>query len=186
MKKFSVIMLFVAGIAATACGQKPNTLSETEIHEGWTLLFDGTSLEGWRNFKSEELTGWQVVDGAIQADGSGSDASGYIVTKKEYENFHLSVDWRLTEGGNSGLLYHVVERREFDVPYVTGPEYQLIDKAGWEAANAPTKLEEWQSLGVDYAMHTRSRRRGDQPARKVEQLRNHLRQRPRRIPPQRC
>jgi hypothetical protein len=153
MKKRTLLWLLAASIAVTACGQKSNTLSEAEIAEGWTLLFDGTSLDGWRNYNSTELTGWKAEGGAIQADGSGSDASGYIVTKAEYENFHLSVDWRLTDGGNSGLLYHVVERPEFAVPYVTGPEYQLIDVAGWEAANAPTKIEDWQSMGVDYAMH---------------------------------
>jgi hypothetical protein len=153
MKKRSLLRLIAVSIAVTACGQKPNTLSEAEIAEGWTLLFDGSSLDQWRNFKSEELTGWKAADGTIRADGSGSDASGYIVTKKEYENFHLSVDWRLTKGGNSGLLYHVVERPEFSVPYVTGPEYQLIDAAGWEEANAPAKIEDRQSLGVDYAMY---------------------------------
>jgi hypothetical protein len=152
MKKLYFIPLFAAAIAVTACGQKPNTLSEAEVAEGWALLFDGASLDQWRNFNAEGLTGWQVVDGTIQADGSGSDASGYIVSNKEYENFHLSVDWKLSEGGNSGLLYHVVERPEFEVPYVTGPEYQLIDKEGYEAATGETLLD-WQSLGVDYAMH---------------------------------
>ncbi|MDR2891120.1 MAG: DUF1080 domain-containing protein [Alistipes sp.] len=136
----------------SACGQKPNTLTEAEAAEGWELLFDGTTLDGWRNFNEQGLTGWQVVDGAIQADGSGSDASGYIVTDREFENFHLSVDWSLSEGGNSGILYHVVERPEFAVPYVTGPEYQLIDVAGYEAASGE-KLEDWQSMGVDYAMY---------------------------------
>jgi hypothetical protein len=153
MKKIASIVLAATAISLTACGQKPNTLSEIEAAEGWTLLFDGTSLDQWRNYNSPDLVGWSAVEGTIRADGSGSDASGYLVTKKEYENFHLSVDWRLTEGGNSGLLYHVVERPEFAVPYVTGPEYQLIDKQGWEKNNAPTKLEPWQSLGVDYAMH---------------------------------
>ena len=89
-----------------------------------------------------------MVDGCIQAKGAGSDASGYIVTDREYENFILSWDWKLSKGGNSGMLYHVVERPEFDVPYVTGPEYQLIDEP-----NFPEKLEEWQKLGVDYAMY---------------------------------
>jgi hypothetical protein len=153
MKKLSIITLLAALLAAGACGQKHNTLTEAEVAEGWTLLFDGQTLDGWRNYNSEDLTGWRVEGGAIRADGSGSDASGYIVTRREYENFHLSVDWRLTEGGNSGLLYHVVERPEFTVPYVTGPEYQLIDKEGWEKNNAPTRLEDWQSLGVDYAMY---------------------------------
>lgn len=152
MKRLFLI-LSAAALATGCCAQKSNTLTKAEAAEGWELLFDGTSLEGWRNYNSDALTGWQVVDGTIRADGSGSDASGYIVTRRQYENFHLSVDWRLTKGGNSGILYHVVERAEFTVPYVTGPEYQLIDKQGWEEANAPVKLEEWQSLGVDYAMH---------------------------------
>ncbi len=151
MKKLFMIALVAALVQA--CGPRPNTLTEAETAQGWTLLFDGVSLDGWRNYNSTKLTGWSVVDGTIRSDGSGSDASGYIVTTKEYENFHLSVDWRLTAGGNSGLLYHVVERPEFAVPYVTGPEYQLIDKAGWEKNNAPTKLQDWQSLGVDYAMY---------------------------------
>ena len=94
-----------------------------------------------------------MVDGCIQAPGTGADGSGYIVTKKEYANFILSWDWKLTHGGNSGMLYHVIDRPEFEVPYVTGPEYQLIDNEGWEEVNAPEKLEEWQKLGVDYAMH---------------------------------
>ncbi len=142
--------LLLAG--AAACSPKPNTLTEAEAAEGWTLLFDGASLNQWRNYNGEGLEGWTVVNGTVQADGSGSDASGYIVTKKQYENFHLSLDWRLTPGGNSGILYHVVERPEFSVPYITGPEYQLIDNEGWEKQNG-ARLEEWQKLGADYAMY---------------------------------
>ena len=142
----------VAGLAS--CEQKPNTLSRAEKAEGWQLLFDGETLNGWRSFNAPELLGgWSVVDGCIQASGEGGDASGYIVTDKKYANFELVWDWKLTHGGNSGMLYHVVEHPKFKVPYVTGPEYQLIDNAGWEEVNAPSKLEEWQKLGVDYAMH---------------------------------
>ena len=74
--------------------------------------------------EQEKAEPWEVVNGTIQADGQGSDASGYIVTDKAYENFELSWDWKISKGGNSGLLYHVVERPQFPVPYVTGPEYQ--------------------------------------------------------------
>ena len=155
MKKivsFVAISALAAGMA-TSC-QKHNTLSEAEKAEGWQLLFDGETMNGWRDFNGTELTnGWRVVDGCIQASGEGGDASGYIVTDKKYSNFELVWDWKLTHGGNSGMLYHVVEHPKFKVPYVTGPEYQLIDNEGWEEVNAPTKLEEWQKLGVDYAMH---------------------------------
>ncbi|MGI6120489.1 MAG: 3-keto-disaccharide hydrolase [Desulfosporosinus sp.] len=124
-------------------------MTPEEEADGWVLLFDGQSLNGWRDYNGTRLTEpWHVVDGCIQAKGDGSDGSGYIVTDKEYANFELVWDWKLSKGGNSGMLYHVVERPQFKVPYVTGPEYQLIDEA-----NFPEKLEEWQKLGVDYAMY---------------------------------
>ena len=149
--------LFGAGLLAASlcsCCPKHNTLTQAEIADGWQLLFDGKSLDQWKDFNGDSLTmPWHVVDGCIQAKGDGSDLSGYIVTKKQYENFILDWDWKLSYGGNSGMLYHVVENPYFKVPYVTGPEYQLIDNEGWEATNAPTRLEEWQKLGVDYAMH---------------------------------
>lgn len=143
----TVLMLFSA-----CCSH--NVLTDKEIEDGWVLLFDGKTTDGWRNYNSEDRElAWHVVDGCLQAKGVGDDANGYIVTEKEYENFILSWDWKLSKGGNSGMLYHVVENPKFNVPYVTGPEYQLIDVEGWEEANAPTKLEEWQKIGVDYAMH---------------------------------
>ena len=142
----------IIGMAASCANH--NTLTKQEVADGWVLLFDGETTNGWRNFNSDNTElAWHVVDGCLQANGVGDDANGYIVTDKKYENFVLSWDWKLSKGGNSGMLYHVVESPRFEVPYVTGPEYQLIDVEGWEEANAPVKLEEWQKIGVDYAMH---------------------------------
>ncbi|MCK9342818.1 MAG: DUF1080 domain-containing protein [Massilibacteroides sp.] len=133
-----------------ACDNKPlNTLTEKEKAEGWELLFDGKTLNGWRDYSGTELTQpWFVVDGAITVKDEGAESDGYIVTNKQYENFELSWDWNISKGGNSGMIYHVVERPEFKVPYVTGPEYQLLDEPNFEG-----KVEEWQRLGDDYAMH---------------------------------
>lgn len=126
-----------------------NTLTDIEKNDGWQLLFDGKTLNGWRDYNGTALTGsWYIEDGTIKADGKGSDASGYIVTDKLYENFELVWDWKISKGGNSGLLYHVVERPQFKVPYITGPEYQLIDDAEFAEP-----LEDWQRCGVDYAMY---------------------------------
>lgn len=134
----------------SSCAEKHNTLTEKEKAEGWQLLFDGETMNGWRDYNGTTLTEpWHVVDGCIQAKGEGSDGSGYIVTDKQYENFELSWDWKLSKGGNSGMIYHVVERPMFKVPYVTGPEYQLIDEPNFTEG----KLEDWQKLGVDYAMY---------------------------------
>jgi hypothetical protein len=136
-----------------SCQEKHNILTEQEKAEGWALLFDGETMNGWKDYNRTTLTQpWHVVEGCIQATGEGDDANGYIVTAKEYENFELSWDWKLSKGGNSGMLYHVVENPLFSVPYVTGPEYQLIDEP-----NFPEPLEEWQKLGVDYAMHLPNR-----------------------------
>ena len=150
MKITIVSFAMVAAFGLISCDNtKHNTLTEQEKAEGWELLFDGETLDGWRDYNGTALTGpWEVVNGTIQADGQGSDASGYIVTDKAYENFELSWDWKISKGGNIGLLYHVVERPQFPVPYVTGPEYQLIDDI-----NFAEPLEDWQRCGVDYAMY---------------------------------
>lgn len=141
----------LSGALLGSCTSAPlnNVLTEAEKAEGWKLLFDGKTLDGWRDYNGDSLTApWVVEDGCIRAKGSGSDASGYIVTDTIYENFELAWDWKIAEGGNSGMLYHVVENPKFKVPYVTGPEYQLIDDLGF-----PEPLEDWQKTAADYAMH---------------------------------
>lgn len=141
----------IAIVLFTSCNSaaQHNALTDKEKTEGWQLLFDGKTMNGWHDYNDSVITqNWHVVDGCIQAKGDGSDGNGYIVTDKQYDNFELSWDWKLTKGGNSGLLYHVVERPQNKVPYITGPEYQLIDEANFDG-----KLELWQRLGVDYAMY---------------------------------
>ncbi len=140
-----------AGSILVSCApiEKQNVLTEAEKAEGWQLLFNGSDLSGWRDYNGDSLTApWFAEDGMIQAKGTGADEHGYIVTDKVYENFELVWDWKIAEGGNSGMLYHVVENPKFKVPYVTGPEYQLIDNLGF-----PQPLEDWQKTAADYAMH---------------------------------
>ena len=153
-------LIYWIGVASAAafviasCAPKQNTLTSKEKAEGWQLLFDGTTLDGWRDYNGDALTGpWAVVDGTIQAEGEGSDENGYIVTDKEYTNFDLKWEWKISKGGNIGMMYHVVERKCFPVPYVTGPEYQLIDDENFTEMNDGYVLEPWQRCGVDYAMY---------------------------------
>ncbi len=145
------IVILMAGIIFSGCGKKINILTEQEIADGWSLMFDGSSLNGWRDFKGEEVNNapWKVEKGLLTSLGLGSDSTGYIVSTRDYENFIIDFDWKISEGGNSGLLYHVVERPELKVPYVTGPEYQLIDDIGFASP-----IEEWQKAAADYAMYT--------------------------------
>ena len=147
---FSTLLLMT--LFFTACDQagKHNELTNAEVIEGWHLLFDGETMNGWRDYNGDALTApWFAEDGMIQARGEGADEHGYIVTEKIYENFELVWDWKIADGGNSGVLYHVVENPKFKVPYVTGPEYQLIDDL-----NFPEPLEDWQKTACDYAMYT--------------------------------
>jgi hypothetical protein len=84
-RNFMSVFVFTACILLTCIScTKHNTLTEDEIAAGWTLLFDGETLNGWKDFNGEGLTmPWHVVDGCIQAKGEGSDEDGYIVTVKE-------------------------------------------------------------------------------------------------------
>ncbi len=144
----SIVILF-QGLLMIGCSQQDNILTEQEKQEGWKLLFDGKTMDGWRDFKGQGLTATWKVEGATLASlGEGSDSTGYIVTRDQYSNFILTFDWKISRGGNSGVLYHVLERPEYKVPYVSGPEYQVIDDI-----NFPGKLEEWQKAGADYAMY---------------------------------
>ena len=102
-----------------------NSLTAAEREAGWQLLFDGTSMEHFRGFRKDEVPeGWQVQDGAITLAGKGA---GDIVTKDQYEDFELSIDWKIAEGGNSGIFYHVSEDAAYDNTYNSGPEMQVLD-----------------------------------------------------------
>lgn len=143
--------MLLPGLLFTGCSSNDNKLTEQEKSEGWSLMFDGKSMNGWRDFKGEGTikAPWKVEKGTLCSLGKGSDSTGYIVSDKEYENFIVTFDWKIQKGGNSGFLYHVVERPQYKVPYVTGPEYQLIDDEGYTRG----KLEDWQKAGADYAMY---------------------------------
>jgi hypothetical protein len=127
---------------------KQNVLSGKEKLQGWKLLFDGATTNGWKNYNAPGVTGWSAVQGCMESSGTGGDMSGYIITEKQYDNFELNFDWKIAAEGNSGVIYHVIEGKKFKTPYLTGPEYQLLDDVGF-----PQKVKNWQLTGADYAMH---------------------------------
>lgn len=101
-----------------------NRLTRAEERAGWKLLFDGKTLKGWRGFRSEDVpTGWEVRDGVLWRIASGGD----LLTARRYRNFELSLDWNISAGGNSGILYRVLDAG--DAPYESGPEMQVLDDA---------------------------------------------------------
>lgn len=140
-------MLLIATVLFS-CAEKQNVLTDQEKLDGWKLLFDGQSLNGWKNYNEAGITGWSAQDGNLASSGTGSDSTGYIITDKKYDNFELAFDWKIAAEGNSGVMYHVTESKKFKTPYKTGPEYQLLDDIGF-----PQKVENWQLTGADYAMH---------------------------------
>ncbi len=142
---FSAILAMLLGCAPKE--QQINTLTKKEIAGGWELLFDGNSLDNWKTFNGGEVAGWKVIDGILHNSGVGSDHGGDIITKKEFQNFELYLEWKVTPESNSGVYYHCQEGI-VNAIYESGPEYQLIDDKGW-----PTKLKDSQYSSANYDMH---------------------------------
>jgi len=105
-----------------------NTLSKQEQEQGFELLFDGKTMERWRNYQSDSLKPeWQVIDGAmVLTEKGGRD----IVTKQYYRYFDLRLEWAISEGGNSGIMFRVDEQTTRRLPWMVSPEYQLKDPFG--------------------------------------------------------
>lgn len=110
-----------------------NTLSEEEKAEGWKLLFDGESVDQWRGYCKDEFPeGWKVEDGMIQCIASGqgeAGGGGDIITKETYRDFELSLEWKISEGGNSGIFYLAREKCGDDGQPIwqSAPEMQILD-----------------------------------------------------------
>src|SRR6478752_2999601 len=166
MKKINTFLFLVAGIifSLVSC-QKPapqqetvmaaatNSLTEDEKTAGWELLFDGSTLNGWKRYNQDTIGPlWSVKDGMIICDGTGftegtADVGGSLITTRQFGNFELTADWKVSPGGNSGILYHVVEGAKYKHDYETGPENQVIDDSGWKG-----QLREAQKSGSNYDM----------------------------------
>jgi hypothetical protein len=126
--KFIILSIFYLSITNICFSQNANTLSKAEKKEGWKLLFDGKSFKGWHNYLKKEVTPkWKVEDGAMFLSEAGA---GNLLTDKKYENFILSLEWKIAKNGNSGVMYRVIEDKLYAEPYFTGMEMQILDDAG--------------------------------------------------------
>ena len=109
---------------------EPVTETSAESEDGWTSLFDGKSLAGWRNFKSKEVgPAWKAVDGTLMFDPSSGEKGGDLITDKEFENYEFVYEWKIDSCGNSGVIFNVVEDEKYDQVWETGPEMQVLDNA---------------------------------------------------------
>jgi len=123
MKKYLLICLLCLSSSAVA----QNALTNQEKKDGWELLFDGKSMEHWRNFKKDGLSPqWIIKDGAMVKTKDG----GNIVSKSKYENFDLKLEWKIALGGNSGIFILVNETKVDRKIYSRAPEIQILDNDG--------------------------------------------------------
>jgi hypothetical protein len=154
----AVVALFLsAGALHAADEAAPNTLSDQEKKAGFKLLFDGKSTDNFRGYKMDKVVGWEAVDGALKrVDPKAPD----LITKEQYGAFELLIDYRISKGGNSGIMFHVAETNE--PSYATGPEIQVQDnvnghdpqKSGWlyqlykPDTDATKPAGEWNSMRI--------------------------------------
>jgi Domain of Unknown Function (DUF1080) len=138
----SLIALAVLLLGTTIQAQQP-MLTAAEQADGWTLMFDGKSLAGWRGYKNEKPSGgWRADNGTLVRLGGGGD----LMTVEQYGDFDMRFEWKITEYGNSGVIYRVGTTEPY--PWHTGPEYQVLDNGHHpDGKNAIT------SSGSNYAVN---------------------------------
>jgi len=106
---------------------------ETPAGDNWITLFDGNSLDAWRGFKMDHVpSGWRISNGEITSYGEAIRDSlnlehGDLLTRDEFENFELELEWKISKGSNSGIIYFIQETDSSKYPYYTGPEFQIVD-----------------------------------------------------------
>ena len=137
MKK--ILLLSFVAVFAMSCGSKheaaqsatpaaDNTLTAKEKKEGWVLLFNGKDLTGWHSWKRDNVAAnWIVKDGQIQYDREHDKEGEDLVTNGIYENYELQLQWRISKGGNSGIIFNIQEDPKYGATYQTGAEMQVLD-----------------------------------------------------------
>ena len=133
-----------SAIGGSSSDTSVKTSAAAEDQGGWKSLFDGKSTTGWRNYRKETAgPGWTVVNGVLTRSGEGA---GDIITTDRYANFELALDWRVAEGGNSGIFYRVTE----DNTYIwqSAPEMQVLDDAKHADGKSPLT-----SAGSNFALY---------------------------------
>jgi len=138
-------------LAGAAHGEEPNKLSDEEKKAGWRLLFDGSTTAGWRGYRSREMPStWKVENGSLLSRPRSGDSRGDIITVEQFDDFELVLEWKMTPGNNSGVIYRATE--EHDYVWQSGPEFQILDNKGHLDG-----LNRLASAGACYAVFPPSR-----------------------------
>lgn len=142
MKKNYIILAALAAILASCSGEKAGETESEEVTlaevpaEEWTDLFANNDFSGWHKYGGGEVgSAWKIENGEVYLDAENMDsweegAGGDITTNNEYENFHLKYDWKISQNGNSGVIFYTHEGPEYERSYHTGLEMQVLDNEG--------------------------------------------------------
>lgn len=128
-----VLLLLLSSCHSTKNATMANAqgdLSGTKNKDGWRPLFDGKTTTGWHTYNRDTVSSnWQIVDGSLMTNPKMKTGRGMedLITNDEYENYELSLEWRIAEGGNSGIIFNVIEDRKYGNTYNTGLEMQVLD-----------------------------------------------------------
>lgn len=121
---------------STSAAPVTSLLTEEEIEDGWVSLFDGKTTAGWHKYGGAPVgSAWKVEDGVLHLDANQKENwqikdGGDIVSDKEYENFHLKLEWKIDTCGNSGIIFNIHEdTAKYEFPWMTGPEMQVLDNS---------------------------------------------------------
>jgi len=140
---FAFLLMGVACSPWERAQSQMNTLTAAERAAGWRLLFDGKTAAGWRGYHMDALpSGWQVQEGALTRVGDGGD----IISREQFADFELVLEWKVAPGGNSGVMYRVTE--EYDYSYKSGPEMQVLDDAAHRDG-----LSRLTAAGANYGLY---------------------------------
>ncbi|MEQ9310307.1 MAG: DUF1080 domain-containing protein [Balneolaceae bacterium] len=146
MIRFQVIPYFLILIFLINCAPKEKEVPDTNQSE-WITLFDGETFNGWKEYNSDTINPkWEIEDGMIIVSREGNTRdknTGFgksIITTEQFGNFELELEYRMSTGGNSGLMYHVIENPKYNHDFETGPEYQILDDEFSASETEPNKM----------------------------------------------
>lgn len=124
-----LVTAFISFISVAQTAPKLNTLTKQEKKEGWKLLFDGKTTKGWHKYGGNPIgEAWKAADGTLYLDTAVKNGGGDITTVNEFDNFDLKLEWKISPGGNSGIIFYVHEdTAQYGWCWETGPEMQVLD-----------------------------------------------------------
>lgn len=132
-----MVKYFIVGLMSVvlfSCQSNENKTKESSSpavstdESDWIVLYDGTSTDAWKGWKKDSIgSAWSIQrNGDLMFDPEVED-KGDIITKASFENFEFHLDWKISDCGNSGIMYNVQESDAYNAPYSTGPEMQILD-----------------------------------------------------------